>query len=115
MFPLFPLGQIVATPGALAALERAQQPPACFLARHAIGADVFAGYLIDLDLPGMRLKLSPLPKRPEDNRAPTSLNSEGEEQANAEQKENTETEPGSNEQKSSVPMPKPANRLPRDR
>jgi len=27
MFPLFPLGQIVATPGALAALERAKQPP----------------------------------------------------------------------------------------
>jgi hypothetical protein len=37
MFPLFPLGQIVATPGALAALERAKQPPTCFLARHAIG------------------------------------------------------------------------------
>jgi hypothetical protein len=26
MFPLFPLGQIVATSGALAALERAKQP-----------------------------------------------------------------------------------------
>jgi hypothetical protein len=37
MFSLFPLGQIVATPGALAALERAKQPPTCFLARHAIG------------------------------------------------------------------------------
>jgi hypothetical protein len=37
MFSLFPLGQIVATPGALAALERANQPPTCFLARHAIG------------------------------------------------------------------------------
>jgi hypothetical protein len=37
MFALFPLGQIIATPGALAALERAKQPPACFLARHAIG------------------------------------------------------------------------------
>jgi hypothetical protein len=37
MSALFPLGQIVATPGALAALERAKQPPACFLARHAIG------------------------------------------------------------------------------
>jgi len=28
-----------------------------------IGADVFGLYLIDIDLPGMRLKLSPLPKR----------------------------------------------------
>jgi hypothetical protein len=37
MFPLFPLGQIVAAPGALAALERTKQPPICFLARHAIG------------------------------------------------------------------------------
>ena len=37
MLPLFPLGQIVATPGALAALERAQQLPTCFLARHASG------------------------------------------------------------------------------
>jgi hypothetical protein len=37
MFPLFPLGQIVATPGALAALERAKQPLTCFLDRHAIG------------------------------------------------------------------------------
>jgi hypothetical protein len=37
MFPLFPRGQIVATPGALAALERAQQPPTCFLTRHASG------------------------------------------------------------------------------
>ena len=37
MSTLFPLGQIVTTPGALAALERAQQPATCFLARHAIG------------------------------------------------------------------------------
>ena len=37
MSALFPLGQIVATPGALAALERAKQSPTCFLARHATG------------------------------------------------------------------------------
>ena len=37
MFPLFPLGQIVATPGALAVIERAKQTPTLFLARHAIG------------------------------------------------------------------------------
>ena len=37
MFPLFPLGQIEATPGALAALDRAKQTPTRFLARHAIG------------------------------------------------------------------------------
>jgi hypothetical protein len=31
----FPLGRIVATPGALAALERANQSAALFLTRHA--------------------------------------------------------------------------------
>jgi hypothetical protein len=34
---LFPLGQIVATPGALEALEASQQSPAEFLGRHAQG------------------------------------------------------------------------------
>jgi hypothetical protein len=37
MIGLFPLGQVVATPDALAALERANQCPAFFLARHATG------------------------------------------------------------------------------
>jgi len=57
-----------------------------------IGADVFGAYLVDIDLPGMKLKLSPLPKRPEDTSAPKSLNSEGEEQANAERKEESTTD-----------------------
>jgi hypothetical protein len=35
--PLFDLGQVVATPGALAALERAHQAPGEFLARHVSG------------------------------------------------------------------------------
>jgi hypothetical protein len=34
---LFPLGQIVATPGALAALEKAGQTPLDFLSRHVRG------------------------------------------------------------------------------
>jgi len=37
MIALFSLGHIVATPGALAALARANQSPAFFLARHARG------------------------------------------------------------------------------
>jgi hypothetical protein len=37
MIATFPLGRIVATPGALRALERANQSPAVFLARHAAG------------------------------------------------------------------------------
>ena len=37
MIAMFPLGRIVATPGALRALERAKQSAASFLARHAGG------------------------------------------------------------------------------
>jgi len=80
-----------------------------------IGADVFGAYLIDIDLPGMRLRLSPLPKRPEDTVAPKSLNSEGEEQANAESKEDSAAEPTSKEQKSSASESQTARQLPRDR
>ena len=35
--PLFPLGQVVATPGALAALQEAGQEPIEFLIRHVTG------------------------------------------------------------------------------
>ena len=37
MKPLFTLGQVVATPGALAALEKAGQQPGDFLSRHVSG------------------------------------------------------------------------------
>jgi len=37
MTALFSLGHVVATPGALPALERANQSPSYFLARHARG------------------------------------------------------------------------------
>ena len=80
-----------------------------------IGADVFGTYLVDIDLPGMRLKLSPLPKRPEDTVAPTSLNSEGEEQANSEQKEDSVNEKTPKDQKSAPPTARPERHLPRDR
>jgi hypothetical protein len=77
-----------------------------------IGADVFSAYLVDLDLPGMRLNLAPLPKRPEDTVAPTSLNSEGEEPGRAEEKESGSEEPG---KKGDNPSPARAQYLPRDR
>jgi hypothetical protein len=35
--PLFDLGQLVATPGALAALEKSGQGPMDFLVRHVVG------------------------------------------------------------------------------
>jgi tetratricopeptide (TPR) repeat protein len=83
-----------------------------------IGADVFGSYLIDIDLPGDRLKLSPLPKRPEDPVAPKELNSEGEEQANAEQKEDSTTKQTSeqtSEEKSSAHSSQAPRRIPKDR
>jgi tetratricopeptide (TPR) repeat protein len=77
-----------------------------------IGADVLGAYLIDIDLPGMRLKLSPLPKRPEDTAAPKSLNSEGDEQTNAEQKEGSAAGQTLKDQTPSAPVSKPPQRLP---
>jgi tetratricopeptide (TPR) repeat protein/predicted aspartyl protease len=43
-----------------------------------IGANVFSSYLIDIDFPDGKLRLSPLPKRPDETVAPTALDSEGE-------------------------------------
>jgi Aspartyl protease/Tetratricopeptide repeat len=85
-----------------------------------IGADVFGSYLVDIDLPGMRLKLSPLPKRPEETVAPKSLNSEGEEQANVEQKEESATDQTSKDRtakdhESSPPVSDASRYLPKDR
>lgn len=80
-----------------------------------IGADVFGAYLIDIDLPGMRLKLSPLPKRPEDTVAPKSLDSEGEEQTTAEQKEGGADGQASKDATAPEPKSKLGPRLPRDR
>jgi hypothetical protein len=72
-----------------------------------IGPDVFESYLVDIDLAQMRLRLSPLPKRPEEAVAVTSLNSEGEE-ANAEEKD-------SSGQNSSAPTDKSPQHEPKDR
>jgi TonB family protein len=80
-----------------------------------IGANVFGAYLVDLDLPEMRLKLSPLPKRPEDTVTPKSLNSEGEEQAATEQKQPSTPESPSKESKSSSPTATLEQHMPRDR
>jgi len=38
-----------------------------------IGADVFGAYLVDIDIPGAKLRLSPLPKRPDAVAVPTAL------------------------------------------
>lgn len=41
-----------------------------------IGANVFSSYVVDIDIPGDMLRLSPLPKRPEDTAGKVSLASE---------------------------------------
>src|SRR5208337_3158608 len=46
-----------------------------------IGTDVFESYLVDIDLAAMRLRLSPLPKRPDEAVAPTALRSDAEDEA----------------------------------
>ncbi len=51
-----------------------------------IGADVFGSYLIDIDLPERKLRLSPLPKRPDETTTVTALDSEGESPSNPEDK-----------------------------
>ena len=38
-----------------------------------IGTDVFSAYLIDIDIPGAKLRLSPLPKRPNAPETPAAL------------------------------------------
>ena len=41
-----------------------------------IGGDVFSSYVVDIDIPADKLRLDPLPRRPEDSTGPASLASE---------------------------------------
>ena len=75
-----------------------------------IGADVFSSYLIDIDMPGQKLRLSPLPKRPDEAVAPTALSSQGESRSSVENGDNKETSPGGQPTSGSQPQ-----RLPKDR
>ena len=82
-----------------------------------IGADVFSSYLIDIDLPAGKLRLSPLPKRPDDTVAPTALNSEGESTSNP---DDSAEAGGDHKAESTVDASKPAqaaatSHLPKDR
>ena len=84
-----------------------------------IGTDVFSSYLIDADLPNQKLKLSPLPKRPDESAAPSSLKSQGEGQGASDDKED-KAEAGEQETRESnanaaASSEKPSRRLPQDR
>lgn len=63
-----------------------------------IGADVFSSYLIDIDIPGSRLRLSPLPKRPNENAAPTALQTVAQDQG-----EDSDTQTDSGMRSAGVP------------
>ena len=75
-----------------------------------IGADVFSSYLIDIDMPGQKLRLSPLPKRPDEAVARTALSSQDESRASVKNGDNKETSPSGQPTSGSQPS-----RLPRDR
>jgi len=75
-----------------------------------IGTDVFSSYLIDMDMLGKRLRLSPLPKRPDEVVAPTALSSQGESRSSVENADNKGTS-SSGQPTSSPQQP----RLPKDR
>lgn len=86
-----------------------------------IGADVFSAYLIDIDLPGEKLQLAPLPKRPEDVSAPTALKTdidsepEGAEPSDKEEQRVQSSESVSASRASTPTVASVASHLPRDR
>jgi tetratricopeptide (TPR) repeat protein len=74
-----------------------------------IGADVFEDFLVDIDFPDEKLKLSELPKRPGQSNTPLALNDEEEDSSNGEQSESSEASKPADPTKGS-PAP-PASRL----
>jgi predicted aspartyl protease len=81
-----------------------------------IGADVFRMYLIDLDMPGMKLKLSPLPKRPDEASAETSLETRGDSGLAPDEESESSAEANSGNDKKGDGVPaRAAPRVPHDR
>lgn len=69
-----------------------------------IGSDVFAAYLVDIDIPGAKLRLSPLPKRPDETTVPTSLRTTSEDSQELESDE----ESSSGKASADISLPKDA-------
>ena len=82
-----------------------------------IGADVFSSYLVDIDFPAEKLRLSPLPKRPDETFEAAALESVAESLSNL----NDEAEAADDQKKDPADGPSQtaktasAPRLPRDR
>lgn len=80
-----------------------------------IGGNVFASYLIDIDIPDQKLRLSPLPKRPDEPETTPALKTE-EEQGGSEGKSEVEADQTPAETDAQKNAPAPAvRRLPMDR
>ena len=74
-----------------------------------IGSDVFSAYLIDIDIPSAKLRLSPLPKRPDETAAPTAL------KTISQDTQELETEGAENDTRRAAPKNAPAiTNLPKD-
>jgi tetratricopeptide (TPR) repeat protein len=86
-----------------------------------IGSDVFASYLIDLDLPNQKIELSPLPTWPDEAPPPATLNSQGESQASTDNEADAAEESKADNSERAEPKkpasekPASAKRLPHDR
>ena len=78
-----------------------------------IGADVFSSYVVDIDFPVEKLRLSPLPKRPEDNEVKATLASE----SNSDADDDTEGHVAKStaEEGKAAADPTPALHIPKDR
>jgi tetratricopeptide (TPR) repeat protein len=80
-----------------------------------IGGNVFASYLIDIDIPDQKLRLSPLPKRPDEPETTPALKTQ-EEQGGSEGKSEVEADQTPAETDAQKNAPAPAvRRLPMDR
>ena len=82
-----------------------------------IGADVFSSYVVDIDIPGDMLRLTPLPKRPEDTAVKVSLASESDPDADSQEQETSASQTRPDEKSvadKSTAAPTPE-RLPKDR
>ncbi len=82
-----------------------------------IGADVFSSYVVDIDMPGDMLRLTPLPKRPDESATQTSLDSEADSESDKDEQEESSKGTAREEKpspKKSATSPSAA-RLPRDR
>jgi predicted aspartyl protease/Tfp pilus assembly protein PilF len=80
-----------------------------------IGGDVFSSYVVDIDIPGDMLRLSPLPKRPDDTNVKASLASESDSDVESEPESAKDAKPEEKPAADKAVAALPAPRFPKDR